>query len=87
MGSVKLILVGIIGALLFATLYLLIVWLQLYLLGDSWFLHCLGPYSLLAIRIGLIGISLMPVIIDAAVLAVLVLTNLGSLSVLDKPLV
>ncbi|WP_243675819.1 hypothetical protein [Vulcanisaeta distributa] len=86
MGGAKPMLAGVIDALLFATLYLLIVWFQLYLLGDSWFLHCLGPYSPLAIHVGHIGISLIPLIIDAVVLAILTLANLNSLNALGKAL-
>ncbi|WP_243675801.1 hypothetical protein [Vulcanisaeta distributa] len=86
MGGVKPVFAGFVGALVFLFLYLLFVWFQFYLLGDSWFLHCLGPYSPLVIRIGRIGINLMPIMIDAVVLAILTLANLNSLNALGKAL-
>ncbi|BDR91806.1 hypothetical protein [Vulcanisaeta souniana] len=86
MGFTKHLLAGVFGALLFLALYLLVVWFQFRLIGSSTFMRSLGPYSPLVVHIGHVGLDLVPVIIDAVVLAMLTLTSLGSLSELVRAL-
>ncbi|WP_054856653.1 hypothetical protein [Vulcanisaeta sp. JCM 16159] len=86
MSLARHLLAGFVGALFFLALYLLFVWLQFRLLASPEFMRALGLYSLLVFHINRLGIDLVPIIIDAVVLAVLVLTNLGSLNALAKAL-
>ncbi|BDR91193.1 hypothetical protein [Vulcanisaeta souniana] len=74
MGLARFLIAGFVGALLFLSLYFLVIWLQSSLIANPMFMGSLGLGSPFIIHVGCVGINPVPIIIDAVVLAVLALS-------------
>ena len=63
-----------------------VVLIQFILIKNSWFVHNLGPSSYFVVRLGHVGINLVPVMINVSILVILILTGRSSLTGLSREL-